>query len=80
MFTWNSEDRKERFTQIREVFKQINFRVILDDNVKVYGVDKKHKQIFLSEKVIESKNCEIVDDMIKSIGGKKFAQEFDQGK
>lgn len=80
MFNWQSEDTKDRLMQLKILFAKVHFRISIDNLVKFYGIDKKHKEIVVSQNLLENSDCAKVNQLIKEIAGKKFVQNLDQGK
>ena len=72
MFKWQSEDENERLLQLRKLCLQVHFRVIIDNFVKVYGIDKKNKQIIVNENLFKTVNFSAVEKLLTEIGGKKL--------
>ena len=80
MFNWQSEDTKDRLMQLKILFAKVHFRISIDNFVKFYGIDKKHKEIVVSQNLLENSDCAKVNQLIKEIAGKKFVQNLDEGK
>ena len=72
MFKWQSDDVNERLLQLRQLCLQVHFRVIIDNFVKLYGIDKKNKQIMINENLLNIANFSAVEKLLKEIGGKKL--------
>ena len=78
MFRWQSENTHERFLQLKNLLLSVSFRVSIDNVIKLYGIDRKHKQILINESLLSSANCSNVEKLLKDVDKKKFVKEIEQ--